>query len=47
MGAVGSVETSRQGRGAYLAEDRKAVLVVLERMRYELNVAAPQETPWF
>ena len=47
VGADGSVETARQGRGTYLAEDWKADLVVWELMRYELKVTALQETLWF
>ena len=48
LGVDGSVETARQGRGrdALHAEDRKVDLVVHVLERYNIKVAALQETKW-
>ena len=42
-----SVETDRQGREVYCAEDRGIDLVVHELNRYDVKAAALQETLWF
>ena len=42
----GSIETARQGRDTLHAEDRKVDLVVRELGRYNIKVAALQETKW-
>ena len=42
----GSIETARQGRDMLHAEDRKVDLVVRELGRYNIKVAALQETKW-
>ena len=43
----GPVETARQGRDVAQAEDRRIDLVVRELTRYNVKVAALQETKWF
>ena len=43
----GSVKTARQGRDVCHAEDRRVDLVVRELKRYDVKVAALQETLWF
>ena len=45
--AEGSVNTARQGRDVCHAEDRRVDLVVRELKRYDVKVAALQETLWF
>lgn len=47
MDTEGSVETARQGRDVAHAEDRRVDLVVRELRRYDVKVAALQETLWF
>ena len=47
VNAEGSVETARQGRDVCSAEDRKIDLVVHVLKRYDVKVAALQETLWF
>ena len=47
MDAEGPIETARQGKGAVQAEDRRADLVVRELHRYNIRIAALQETKWF
>ena len=42
----GSVATAKQGRDTLYAEDRKVDLVIRELGRYNINVAALQETKW-
>ena len=42
--AEGPIETARQGRDAVQAEDRRADLVIRELSRYNIKVAALQET---
>ena len=42
----GSVETARQRQNTHHAEDRKVDLVVRELERYNIKVAALQETKW-
>ena len=46
LGTDGTVETARQGRDATSVEDRKIDLVVQELERYDIRVAALQETKW-
>ena len=46
LDAEGPVETARQDRGPLLAEDRKVDLIVRELVRYNIKVAALQETKW-
>ena len=43
----GSVETARQGRDILHAEDRKVDLIVRELERYDIKIAALQETKCF
>ena len=43
----GSMKTARQGRDVCHAEDRRVDLVVRELKRYDVKVAALQETLWF
>ena len=47
MDAEGPIETARQRKGAVQAEDRRADLVVRELHRYNIRIAALQETKWF
>ena len=46
LGTEGSIKTARQGRDTLHAEDRKVDLVVRELGRYNIKVAALQETKW-
>ena len=47
LDAEGPIETARQGRDEVQAEDRRADLVIRELSRYDVKVAALQETKWF
>ena len=47
LDAEGPIETARQGRDANQAEDRRVDLVIRELSRYDIKVAALQETKWF
>ena len=46
LDAEGSVETARQGRDTLLAEDRRVDLIIRELERYDIKMAALQETKW-
>jgi len=47
LDSEGSVKTARQGIDAVKADDRKVDPIVCELCRYDMTVAALQETKWF